>query len=61
MSKTKKVCSGCIKDFDNKDIYSAMVPNREYSTFYCHNCLIDLNIEEYTPFLKKRKKKEIIN
>ena len=53
--KEEHICSGCIKGFDAKDIFSAMVPDREYSTNYCAKCLKELGITEFTPYLKPRK------
>jgi uncharacterized CHY-type Zn-finger protein len=56
MAKTEKiVCSGCIKDFDVKEIFIAQVPNREYTTVYCEKCLKKLGIKEYKPYKKPRK------
>lgn len=60
---TKKVavhiCSECIKEFTSKEIYSALKPNAllPHYTVYCEKCIKELNIEEYTPYLKSRVSK----
>ena len=53
----KHICSNCIQEFDPKDIFTARVPNREYSTDYCGECLTELGIKEFEPYLKPRVKK----
>lgn len=57
MSKNKHVCSGCIELFDSKDLFIGTKDGCEYSTYFCSNCITELNIKSYEPYLKKRKSK----
>jgi hypothetical protein len=54
---TKHVCSGCIEFFDAKDLFVAHVPDRDYSTIYCAECLKELGITEFRPYHKVSEKK----
>jgi hypothetical protein len=54
---TKHVCSGCIEFFDAKDLFVAHVPDRDYSTIYCAECLKELGITEFRPYHKVAEKK----
>ena len=44
--KDSYVCSECLNEFPSKEIFAALVPNREYYTNYCKKCLIDLEIDK---------------
>lgn len=54
-TKPNLICSHCIGEFDVKEMNVAMVPNREYSTVYCSNCIKELGIEKFEPYVKPRK------
>jgi hypothetical protein len=56
-TSNKNICSNCIGEFDPKDIFTARVPDREYSTDYCEKCLKELGIKEFEPYLKPRAKR----
>lgn len=55
ISKTKFVCSECINEFSNKDIFIAKKPDNNYTTYYCLECLNILGITDFKPYLKPRK------
>ena len=54
---TKHVCSGCIESFDAKELFVAQVPDRDYSTIYCAECLKELEITKFRPYHKVAEKK----
>ena len=54
---TKHVCSGCIEFFDAKYLFVAQVPDRDYTTIYCAECLKELRIIEFRPYHKIAEKK----
>jgi len=68
MATTKKsakhICSECLSELDQKDLFVAHVPNpddvpnRDYNTIYCDKCIEKLKIEEFKPYAKGRKVKE---
>jgi ribosomal protein L34E len=53
----KLVCSNCIESFDAKSVAIAQVPDREYSTVYCLNCIKKLKIDDFKLYQKPRQKK----
>lgn len=57
VTSNKHICSNCIEEFDPKNIFTAQVPDRDYSTDYCEKCLKELGIKEFEPYLKPRVKK----
>ena len=44
--KDAHVCSECLNEFTSKEIFVALVPDREYYTNYCKKCLIELEIDK---------------
>lgn len=46
------ICSECIKGFMGKDLFTAQVPDRNYTTNYCGKCIKKLKITEYEPYIK---------
>jgi len=59
-TKEKHICSECIGEFDGKDLFSALVPDREYYTNYCEKCIKKLGIKEYTPYFKPTVRKHTV-
>jgi len=51
----KHICSGCLGEFDSKEIFVGKFPGKEYTTDYCEKCVKKLGIEEVVPYLKPRK------
>lgn len=57
MTKKTRICSGCIDEFDIKEIYIALVPSGDYYTCYCKKCLEKKEIVKFKPYNKPRSKK----
>jgi hypothetical protein len=51
---TTHICSGCIVEFDKKELFIGEVPEREYSTFYCKPCLEKFKVTVFRPCVKER-------
>lgn len=52
MPKKKKdihICSECLGEFTSKETFVALVPERQYYTLYCIDCMKELNIKECKP------------
>ena len=52
----KHICSGCINEFDPKEIFIGRFPGQEYTTDYCEKCIDKLGIMEVVPYYKPRIK-----
>lgn len=65
MAKSKSnihICSNCFGEFLPKEIFiSRCVHNNTYSTIYCLDCTTELKIQNATPYIKPRNKKESIS
>jgi hypothetical protein len=57
LNKKEHVCSNCIELFNEKELYTAKKPGREYTTIYCKKCIDFLGITEFNPRNKRRSKK----
>jgi hypothetical protein len=55
--QAKHICTECLQDFDAKDIHIALIPERDFSTVYCTDCIKKLKIKDSKPFKNPRKKK----
>lgn len=58
--KTTSICTDCLGEFTAKEIFTALVPNREYYTIYCKKCMIALGIEKCRPYNSNTFKSEYI-
>lgn len=55
--KNTRICSNCLDDFPTNKIFKALVPNRDYYTCYCEECIKILGIVECESYVKPRKPK----
>ena len=58
---TKHICSGCINEFDGKDLFHALkkaVVGDDYYTIYCAKCIEKLGYTKFTPYHIKKEKVE---
>lgn len=47
--KDVQLCSECLGEFTSKETFVALVPDRQYYTLYCFNCMKELGIKECKP------------
>jgi len=61
--KSTHICSGCIGEFDGKDLFEALVvskisPSSNYYTIFCEKCITKLGYDNATPYQKTRTKSD---
>lgn len=47
--KDVHICSECLGEFTSKETFVALVPDRQYYTLYCVDCMKELGIKECKP------------
>jgi len=62
MGKKKDVhiCTECVEEFTSKEVFTSLVPDREYYTIYCKKCMISLGITKCRPYNSNTFKSEYI-
>jgi hypothetical protein len=60
-AKETHICSGCIGEFDGKDLFHALkkaIVGSDYYTIYCAKCIEKIGYKEFTPYYTKKEKVE---
>lgn len=62
--KSTHICSGCIGEFDGKDLFEALVVSKiaassNYYTIFCEKCIKKLGYENATPYQKTKIKSDV--
>ena len=58
--KDVRICSECLGEFTSKETFVALVPEREYYTLYCIDCMKELGIKECKPNTANAFKSKIL-
>jgi hypothetical protein len=59
--KETHICSGCVGEFEGKDLFHALkkaIVGSDYYTIYCAKCIEKIGYKEFTTYYIKKEKVE---